>query len=398
MRKLDKNKLNDLFMIAPVGVVLLSSWLVEKGYGVDLLKRYRKSGWLKSIGIGANVLLNSKVDYLGALYTLQNHLNLDIHIGGRNDFSFFGKSHSLELDAKQIYLFTSSNSSILPRWFKKYDWKVEMAVHNTSFLPPDIGLTHITIRGFRLKISGKARAIMECLYLAQNNEKLMECYELKNNMNNLNHVEVQELLENCNSIKVKKLFLYLAEKMNQGWFKYLDLSRIDLGRSTTICVKKGIFVEKFKMLVPKEWEGKNVKIDKKLNDIAIHTNAHLPTIGWLATIRSALGITTKQLGKRLNISSRATCYLEKGEMNKTITLKSLSKAAEALNCRLVYYLVPNKSLEDTIEKQIEKKDEESLLYIEHSMKLEDQEIEERKLYLDKLKQKIQLMKSNKIWE
>jgi predicted DNA-binding mobile mystery protein A len=137
---------------------------------------------------------------------------------------------------------------------------------------------------------------------------------------------------------------------------------------------------------------------KKLKNIAINTNTHLPTIGWLATIRSALGMTTKQLGKRLSISQQAAASLEKREIDQTITLKSLSKAAEALNCRLVYYLVPNKSLEETIEVQIDKKAQESLLYIEHSMKLEDQGVEEQKLYLDKLKQKIQLTKSNKIWE
>nr|WKN35977.1 AbiEi antitoxin N-terminal domain-containing protein [Tunicatimonas sp. TK19036] len=48
-----ESKINQLPQLQPPGVVLLASWLTEKGYSLDLQKRYRKSNWLESIGSGA---------------------------------------------------------------------------------------------------------------------------------------------------------------------------------------------------------------------------------------------------------------------------------------------------------------------------------------------------------
>ena len=73
------NKLNHLLTAAPKGIVLLSSWLKTTAYSPDLIKRYRHSKWLESIGVGA-----------------------------RSAFSMLGKSHYLELDTKKIILFSSN--------------------------------------------------------------------------------------------------------------------------------------------------------------------------------------------------------------------------------------------------------------------------------------------------
>lgn len=64
---------------------------------------------------------------------------------------------------------------------------------------------------------------------------------------------VQELLEQCTSVKVKRLFLYLAEKAGHEWAKYLDLSKVDLGKGKRALVKGGEYVTKYQMTVPKEW-------------------------------------------------------------------------------------------------------------------------------------------------
>ena len=95
---------------------------------------------------------------------------------------------------------------------------------------------------------------MECLYLAPNTQPLLEVYELMDGLNNLRPTSVQQLLEACTSIKVKRLFLYLAEKAGHQWLSYLDLERIDLGSGKRAIVKGGSYVPKYQITVPKKLE------------------------------------------------------------------------------------------------------------------------------------------------
>jgi hypothetical protein len=71
-------------------------------------------------------------------------------------------------------------------------------------------------------------------------------------LNNLSPKLVQSLLENCQSIKVKRLFLYMAEKAKHPWLTYLDITKIDLGKGKRSIVKSGAFIEKYGITVPKE--------------------------------------------------------------------------------------------------------------------------------------------------
>jgi hypothetical protein len=73
-------------------------------------------------------------------------------------------------------------------------------------------------------------------------------------LNNLSPNQLQPLLEKCQSVKVKRLFMYLAEKAGHEWFKYLDLNKIDLGKGKRSIVKNGVYVSKYKITVPKELE------------------------------------------------------------------------------------------------------------------------------------------------
>ena len=73
-----------------------------------------------------------------------------------------------------------------------------------------------------------------------------------------------------------------------------------------------------------------------------------PPKGWVRAIREALGMTGVQFARRLRVTPQSAEALEKSEANGTIQLKTLRRAAEALDCRLVYALVPNSSLEDNV--------------------------------------------------
>ena len=142
----------------------------------------------------------------------------------------------------------------LPAWFKKYDWGLDVQYHKSSFLPSDLGLVDVELKTFSIKVSGAARALMECLYLAPEKQDLFECYEIMESLTNLRPKALQELLENCSSVKVNRLFLYMAEKAGHAWFKHINLDSVKLGKGKRQIVSDGVYVTKYQITVPKELE------------------------------------------------------------------------------------------------------------------------------------------------
>jgi len=253
------SKINQLINAQPPGIVYLSSWLVANGYSHNLQQRYKKSNWLKSIGAGALVRVNDKLNYEGAVYALQAQANLTIHPGARTALSILGKAHYLEMSAGRILLFGGTTEK-LPLWFKRYNWGAKLEYHPTNFLPSDLGLIDHDTSTFSIRISGAARAMMECLYLAPKRQDLVECFQLMEGLNNLSPQKVQVLLEQCQSVKVKRLFLYMAEKAKHQWVEYLDMDKIDLGKGKRSVVKNGSFVRKYAITIPKELEERGESI------------------------------------------------------------------------------------------------------------------------------------------
>lgn len=80
----------------------------------------------------------------------------------------------------------------------------------------------------------------------------------------------------------------------------------------------------------------------------------------------------KQLAGRIDVDVSRVAEMEKAETQGNITLKSLRRAAEAMECELVYALVPKTTLEDTLRVQAEKKAKQHMQIVAHTMRLEDQ--------------------------
>ncbi len=76
---------------------------------------------------------------------------------------------------------------------------------------------------------------------------------------------------------------------------------------------------------------------------AAHLGAR-PSLGWARAIREALGLSVSAFGRRLGMTHAGVRKLEAAEAAGVITLASLYKLAEALDCDLRYALVPRTSL------------------------------------------------------
>lgn len=101
-----------------------------------------------------------------------------------------------------------------------------------------------------------------------------------------------------------------------------------------------------------------------------------PIAGWIKAIRNALGMSQSDLARRLGVSAEAVNKLEHAELRGGITIAKLSEVARALDCTLVYTLVPNTTLEQTVMTQARAEVRRVLDYAAHTMALEDQRIED----------------------
>ena len=115
-----------------------------------------------------------------------------------------------------------------------------------------------------------------------------------------------------------------------------------------------------------------LRIDERLQPLQPIDRFKAPPKGWVRALRDALGMTGAQLGARMNIRPQTVETIEKSEAAGTIQLNTLRRAAEALDCTLVYALVPNRSLADTIEARARKIAMQELQRVAHTMRLEAQ--------------------------
>ena len=115
------------------------------------------------------------------------------------------------------------------------------------------------------------------------------------------------------------------------------------------------------------------RLDERLMTLKPEERFKAPPKGWLRAIRDALGMTGVQFARRLGIRPQSVEALEKSEANGSIQLKTLRRAAEALDCTLVYALVPNTSLEGVVGERARKLAMRDLGRVAHTMKLEAQE-------------------------
>lgn len=119
---------------------------------------------------------------------------------------------------------------------------------------------------------------------------------------------------------------------------------------------------------------KRNQLDTKLKVYLQKEVPKVPSGGWVKAIRTALGMSTNALGKRVGISQPAVHQLEASEKSDTITLSSLRKLAGGLECNLIYALVPKTSLNKIVEQQALTKAKIMVQAIASSMALEQQSI------------------------
>ncbi|MEK7252771.1 MAG: mobile mystery protein A [Actinomycetota bacterium] len=116
------------------------------------------------------------------------------------------------------------------------------------------------------------------------------------------------------------------------------------------------------------------QLDSRFERLRPIADAPHPQKGWIRAIRDALGMTTSELADRLGLSQSTISDLETSELHDTIRLGSLRRAAGALDCDLVYFLLPHTSLDEAVRRQARRKAAQHLDPVAHHSRLEDQAV------------------------
>jgi predicted DNA-binding mobile mystery protein A len=119
------------------------------------------------------------------------------------------------------------------------------------------------------------------------------------------------------------------------------------------------------------------RLDERFKAMEPSVRQSQPVRGWIKAIREAFGMTAEQLAKRLGVKQPSVVALEQSEAKGTIELATLRRVAEALDCTLIYALVPNKPLEQTVRERARLFAHRRREPIEHSMALEDQKVQRK---------------------
>ena len=104
-------------------------------------------------------------------------------------------------------------------------------------------------------MSSPERAILELLNEVPERETFHQADMLIEGLRNLSPRKLQKLLLDCRSVKVKRLFLWFAERHNHAWMQQLDCKEIDLGSGKRMLVRGGKLDRKFNITVPEKLDA-----------------------------------------------------------------------------------------------------------------------------------------------
>jgi predicted DNA-binding mobile mystery protein A len=125
-------------------------------------------------------------------------------------------------------------------------------------------------------------------------------------------------------------------------------------------------------------QNKSIRIRNQLvellRNLSVLKTNNRPALGWVRSIRGALGMSGRQLAARLGVKPPRITEIEKAELTGQVTVQLLQKVAEALDCKLVYGFVPKTSLEESLRRQAIEIANRNLSKVSHTMRLEDQEL------------------------
>jgi len=250
------SKLNLMLLKWKNGDIHGLKWLRASEIDQRLAYSYYEDGYLLKVGPGVFARKGDEVNPYGVINFLQEELKLNLHISGRTALELHGHSHYVALGLKPRIYLTSYNGKAFPTWIKKLEKNFEFVFKKSSLLSGEGFLKTHNENDFELKISCRELAALELIETLDLSGSLETAENYIQSLLTLRTEVVQKVLEECHSIKVKRVFLYLAEKLGLPWFKVLNTEKINLGTGKRVIVKSGELNKKYLITVDRNY-GEN---------------------------------------------------------------------------------------------------------------------------------------------
>lgn len=142
------------------------------------------------------------------------------------------------------------------------------------------------------------------------------------------------------------------------------------------------------------------QLDKRISRVKSVLQISSPRDGWIKQIREALGISARQLATKIGMSQPTLAKIEKSETERTVSLKTLDRIAEALECKLIYAFVPRDSFEKLVYRRALLASEKLVKRVSHSMELERQgiSVKKRQAQIEEMADEMARNLSKDLWE
>ena len=269
-----KEKLNRLSQILPEGIVVDASWMEAHGYSRQLRRQYLSSGWIEQPARRVYQRPRGALSWQQIAISLQAMLKLNLVVGGLTALEEQGYAHYLTPNTHRIMLIGPDKP---PTWLESLPSDVEFIYRNdlrlfknmrattaphslemneqTSLSESGVSITPWGQWGWPLYFSTPERAILEVLADLPDRESFHQVDMLMEGLTTLSPSRLNALLADCCNIKVKRLFLFFAERHGHAWLKRLDRAQINLGSGKRVIVKGGKLDPTYHITVPKDLDG-----------------------------------------------------------------------------------------------------------------------------------------------
>ncbi len=279
----NRKKLNYLHRLLPEGLFADAAWFTSMGYPSPLRSRYVASGWLEPVvrGVFRRPLHIPGAEHSAALrwqhvvVSLQLVMKRSLVVGGRTALELQGFAHYVSSGPpREVHLYGEAGA---PGWLRKLPLETVFVCHNTQRLfrsePVAGGVERLSaelaagredlVRGsltwrrfgegeWPLVLSTPERAVLELLDELPNNETFHQADALIDGLANLSPRRIDALLRECRSVKVKRLFLWFAERAGHRWLDRIDRDGVDLGSGKRMLARGGRFDAKYGITVPED--------------------------------------------------------------------------------------------------------------------------------------------------
>ena len=253
--------------LVPNGLLVTRSWLMERGLARHAVDNLVKSGQLLPLRPGVYIRPGSRLVWQGVVGSLQR-MGGTFVVGGTSALELHGRTHYLPLARRRtIHL---HGSGPLPSWANRLGLEETFRRHGTAWLSePEESperceqrpLSSFTVEvpwgdGFQtVRTSTLERALFEILKDVPARVSFEHAEQLMEGLADLSPRRLDALLRRTRSIKVKRLFFWLAERQGHAWLKRLDAGDFDLGRGKRVLARDGRLVSRYGITVPKTMHG-----------------------------------------------------------------------------------------------------------------------------------------------